>query len=54
MAVNFSVVFFNTEKPDGTMRKVTDVSKLHKLVWKHTVALERGVQKMYDWYSDKK
>ena len=41
---------FNTEKPDGTMRKVTDVSKLHSLGWKHAVELEKGVEMMYDWY----
>ena len=41
---------FNTNKPDGTMRKVTDVSKLHDLGWKHSVNIEEGVQKMYDWY----
>jgi len=41
---------FNTEKPDGTMRKVTDVSKLHTLNWKYTVELKEGIEKMYDWY----
>ena len=41
---------FNTDKPDGTLRKVTDVSKLEKLEWKHSVSLENGIQKMYEWY----
>ncbi|QTE21495.1 GDP-L-fucose synthase family protein [Polaribacter cellanae] len=41
---------FNKDKPDGTMRKVTDVSKLEKLGWQHAVKLEKGVQMMYDWY----
>lgn len=41
---------FNTEKPDGTMRKVTDVSKLQSLNWKHSVDLKEGIKKMYDWY----
>lgn len=41
---------FNTEKPDGTMRKLTDVSKLNSLGWKHTVELKDGIKKMYDWY----
>jgi len=45
---------FNTNKPDGTMRKVTDVSKLHKLNWKHKINLEDGVRLMYDWYLNKK
>lgn len=41
---------FNTEKPDGTFRKVIDVSKLHNLGWKHKVSLTEGIHKMYDWY----
>lgn len=43
-------LLFNTSKPDGTMRKVTDVSKLNSLGWKHTVELEEGIDRMYDWY----
>ncbi len=42
---------FNTEKPDGTMRKLTDVSKLNKLGWKHTIELEEGVKRMMESYS---
>ena len=41
---------FNTKKPDGTMRKLTDVSKLNKLGWKHKIDLEIGVEKMYNWF----
>ncbi|UOD35664.1 GDP-L-fucose synthase [Deferribacteraceae bacterium V6Fe1] len=41
---------FNTQKPDGTMRKVTDVSKLHSLGWKHKVELEEGIKRVYGWY----
>jgi len=41
---------FNTEKPDGTSRKLTDVTKLNKLGWKHKVNLEEGIEKMYSWY----
>ena len=37
-------------KPDGTMQKLTNVSKLHALGWKHTVSLNKGVEKMYAWY----
>ena len=36
--------------PDGTMRKLTDVSKLHSLGWKHRVELEEGVERIYRWY----
>lgn len=43
-------VYFNTDKPDGTMKKLTDPSKLHSLGWKHTVEIEEGVKRMYDWY----
>lgn len=41
---------FNTEKPDGTMVKLTDPSKLHSLGWKHKVQLEEGIKTMYEWY----
>ena len=45
---------FNTEKPDGTMRKLTDVSKLNALGWKHKIELEDGLNKMYKWYLNNK
>lgn len=41
---------YNTEKPDGTMIKLTDVTKLNSLGWKHKMELEEGIRKMYDWY----
>jgi len=41
---------FNTEKPDGTMLKLTDPSKLHAFGWKHKVELEEGIRKVYEWY----
>ena len=43
-------LYFNTEKPDGTMKKLTDVSKLNSLGWKHKVELEDGIRTMYEWY----
>lgn len=43
-------LYFNTDKPDGTMKKLTDVSKLHGLGWKHSVELRDGVKVMYEWY----
>lgn len=46
-------LIFNTNKPDGTMRKLTDVSKLHSLGWKHSVDLEVGLKKAYDLYLNK-
>ena len=45
-------LYFNTDKPDGTMRKVTDVSKLHSLGWKHKERLEKGIKKLYEWYKN--
>lgn len=41
---------FDASKPDGTMRKLTDVSKLNALGWHHTVDIEDGVKKIYEWY----
>ena len=41
---------FNAEKPDGTMRKLTDPSQLHRLGWKHKIDIEEGVEKLYKWY----
>ena len=43
-------VEFDASKPDGTMRKLVDVSKLHSLGWTHKVEIEDGVQKLFDWY----
>jgi GDP-L-fucose synthase len=43
-------LYFNTDKPDGTMKKLTDVSKLHSLGWHHKIDLEEGIMRMYDWY----
>ena len=43
-------LYFNTDKPDGTLRKLTNVSKLHHLGWHHKIEIEEGVEKMYAWY----
>ncbi len=42
---------FDNTKPDGTMRKVTDVSKLNQLGWKYKVDLDAGLKKLIKWYS---
>lgn len=41
---------FDTSKPDGTLRKLTDVSKINALGWTAKVDLQSGLQKMYQWY----
>ena len=43
-------LYFNDTKPDGTMIKLTDPSKLNDLGWKHKVELEDGISMMYEWY----
>ncbi|KGN79773.1 GDP-4-keto-6-deoxy-D-mannose-3, 5-epimerase-4-reductase [Porphyromonas cangingivalis] len=43
-------IHFDSSKPDGTMRKLTDVSKLHNLGWHHSVELEEGISRLYRWY----
>ena len=52
-AVGFEgTVEFDATKPDGTMRKLIDVSKLHSLGWTHKVEIEEGVQKLFNWYQE--
>ena len=41
---------WDASKPDGTMRKLTDVSRLHALGWHHTIEIEDGVRTLYHWY----
>lgn len=45
-------VAFDVSKPDGTMRKLIDVSKLHSLGWTHKVEIEEGVSRLFEWYRD--
>lgn len=44
---------FNSSKPDGTLRKLTDVSKLHALGWHHQIEIAEGVELLYNWYLEK-
>lgn len=41
---------FDTGKPDGTPRKLSDVSRLHSLGWRHRTSLRDGLQSTYNWY----
>jgi GDP-L-fucose synthase len=43
-------LFFNARKPDGTMRKLTGVSKLDKLGWTHKIEIEQGVALLLEWH----
>lgn len=46
------IVEFDASKPDGSMRKLVDVSKLHSLGWTHKVEIEEGVKKLFEWYQE--
>ena len=43
-------VEFDASKPDGTMRKLIDVTKLHSLGWTHKVEIKDGVRRLFNWY----
>lgn len=43
-------ILFDSTKPDGTMRKLTDPTKLHQLGWKHSIELQEGIKLMYEHY----
>lgn len=45
---------FNTNKPDGTMKKLTDVKRLNSLGWKYEVTLQEGIDNLYYFYDKKK
>ena len=41
---------WDASKPDGTPRKLTDVTKLHNLGWHHKVEIDEGIHRLYEWY----
>lgn len=45
---------WDTSKPDGTLRKLTDVSRLHSLGWHHKVGIDEGISRLYKWYLEEK
>jgi GDP-L-fucose synthase len=45
-----AAVVFDTSKPDGPPRKLLDVTRLHRLGWRHTVNLRSGIEQTYRWF----
>ena len=45
-----AIINFDTTKPDGTPRKLLDISKLNKLGWKSKISLKQGIKNTYEWY----
>lgn len=45
-----SRITFDTTKPDGTPRKLLDVSRLSALGWQYTIELEEGIRRTYEWF----
>jgi len=45
-------IIWDTTKPDGTPRKLLDVSKLHSLGWKHEIPLDLGITSAYEWFEE--
>ena len=43
-------LLWDATKPDGTPRKLTDVTKLHNLGWHHKIEIDEGIHKLYEWY----
>nr|WP_315184817.1 GDP-L-fucose synthase [uncultured Flavobacterium sp.] len=43
-------IIWDATKPDGTPRKLMDISKMHELGWKHQINLEEGIQQTYNWF----
>ena len=43
-------ITFDASKPDGTLRKLTDPSKLHALGWHHRIETKEGIKRLYQWY----
>ncbi len=45
-------IIWNTQMPDGTPRKLTDVTKLHDMGWSHKIELEEGIRLAYEWFRE--
>lgn len=47
-------IVYDSSKPDGTPRKLLDVSRLHKSGWHHNVSLQEGIETVYNWYCNQR
>ena len=45
---------WDASKPDGTLKKLTDVKKLHNLGWHHKIEIDEGIHRLYNWYKQGK
>jgi GDP-L-fucose synthase len=45
-----ATIVYDRSKPDGTPRKLLDVSRLHALGWRHRTSLGEGIESTYDWF----
>jgi GDP-L-fucose synthase len=45
-------IVFDASKPDGTPRKLLDISKLHAMGWRHSIDLRQGIEETYRWFLD--
>ena len=45
-------ITFQTDKPDGVLRRVGDNSRINKLGWRHKYSLEEGLDRTYNWYTE--
>ena len=45
-----ATIVYDTSKPDGTPRKLLDVSRLHALGWRHRMSLGEGIEQTYNWF----
>ena len=43
---------WDASKPDGTLKKLTDVKKLHSLGWHHKIEIDEGIHRLYEWYKE--
>jgi len=52
-AVGFSgALVYDSSKPDGTPRKLLDVTKINQVGWKARISLKEGIKNVYSWYKE--